>query len=208
MLDKLRKDGIALAPWKMSEQELKNFHNYLNNCIVGDAHVWAKTKHYWGLPIAIQNGKWSMFCHSLEDSVLAPHLFEYALRGYDIAEAYFGETPLMYSMNIFWTQPGTNTYGDTHDWHRDGDDIKQLAMFMYGADIFEPQDGAHLYQKGTQAKFINDTAYSHAHADSILKRDPRSPPADIVETVLGPAGTMFFTDPSGQHMAPRPTKPR
>jgi hypothetical protein len=207
-LDKLRKDGIAPAPWAMKTLELKTFHDYLNGCEVGNAHVWAKINQSAPM-LAVRGGNWSMFCHKMQDVILAPYLFEYALQGYDIAEAYFGQTPLLYSMNIFWTQPGTNIYGDTHDWHRDGDDQKQLAMFMYGEDIFRAEDGAHLYQRGTQALFIGDTARSHAEADASLRRDPRSPPAGIVETVLGPAGMMFFTDPSGLHMAPRPAaRPR
>lgn len=223
----LRNDGFAYTVWPpMNVLDLKGLLEFLATCQVYNAHVEPHATQpsrlfteVWG------KGEWPMFCHSMTDIVRAPTFFEYALMGYGTARDYFGEEPRLYSMNCFWTQPATSNYADTHSWHRDADDRKQLAMFLYGTDVLDPADGAHLYQRGTHRlvdgsvdHLFNDTSSpqnpapqinaAQAIMDAALGRPGDQPSPEIVETVTGQAGQMFFTDPCGLHMGIRPQRGR
>jgi hypothetical protein len=140
--------------------------------------------------VAVERKEWPTFCVSIDDVLAAPDLFELALSSKHLAWDYFQEEPRLYSLNVFWTQPSIKgqVYVDTHDWHRDPDDRKQLVLFMYGEDVLNPGEGAHQYQRGTH------TGGAAENTD--------------VETILGPAGTVFLTDPSGLHRGMRPNKLR
>ena len=223
VVEKLKLDGIA-HQGLMPREHLDELLAFLATCKVWDAHVVPHAKQ--SFPFVKDKGVWPMFCHAMEDMVRAPHFFEYAYAiGYPVARDYFGEKPCLYSLNCFWTQPGTTTYADTHSWHRDADDRKQLAMFLYGTSVGDLGDGAHLYQRGTHRLadgsvdyFFNDASSpdnpaptinaAQAIMDAQLGRPAASPPAHLMATMVGPAGTLFFSDPCGLHMGIRPTKPR
>lgn len=194
----LRQDGVAFAPWRMADQEVSETLDHLDGCEVWPAHVMCKAnmEDHVKLKDARAAGQWPVFSPRMDNIVCAPHFLEYALKSYDIAAAYFGETPRLYSMNCFWTQPAPYSYADTHGWHRDGDDRKQLAMFLFGTDIVDG-DGAHLYQRG-----------SHVVADNALGYHFAAPSSDCVMKIYGSRGTLFFSDPSGLHMGLRPSRAR
>ena len=194
-LNKFRKTGIAFAPWVMPNQEVTEFISYLDDCYVGNAHVVAKASEFKEFSEASVNESCPVFRHFMQDVILAPHFFEYALGCFDYAAGYFGEFPRLYSVNCFWTKPSHNEYVDTHRWHYDTDDNKQFALFMYGTDVYKINNGAHRYQIGT-------------HVGNHIDHEWNDPPLPVVETVIGPAGTMFFEDPSGYHIGIRPDKLR
>jgi hypothetical protein len=200
-LEKMRRDGIVRLP-AMDRKQIKEFTGYLMPKVVYNAHVKAKATQLSRLEGALKMKEWPMLCHDMNDIVAAPYLFEIALSMMPFVKEYFGgEQPRLYSMNAFWTQevPDAKEYPDTHWWHRDGDDRRQLALFLYGSDVLENNDGAHLYQRGT-----------HLVGDHQLKNDDGSPrhytepPQSCLETILGEAGTMFMSDPGGLHMGLRP----
>jgi hypothetical protein len=105
-----------------------------------------------------------------------------------IVREYLGQNPLLYSVNAFTTYPISGPMNpDIQTWHRDRDDVRFLALFVYLTDVLSAEDGAHLFKVGTH--------------DS----DEDGP----VCTVLGPAGTAFLGDTRGLHMGVRPTtRPR
>jgi Phytanoyl-CoA dioxygenase (PhyH) len=193
LLEELRINGVAELPTRINALAVRE---HLDQFPVFNAHVRAKATAQGKLATA----PWPMFCHEMEAAVTAPGLFETALQMLPIADEYFGEPALMYSMNAFWTQPapGAPLYADTHDWHRDGDDRKQLVMFAFGTDVALREDGAHLYQRGSH--LIRDEAG--------LMHPNMNPREDTVIAVTGTAGKVFLTDPWGLHMAPRPQKRR
>lgn len=197
-LDVLKRDGICKMPPLSTEQNAAISKSLWKKSVY-NAHVIAKsTGDPLPLSQVLQEGKWPMFCHKMEDIVAAPWFFEVALSMYDLVHNYFGEKPYLYSMNCFWTQPaGDVQYADTHWWHRDGDDRKQLTLFLYGQDVNNTADGAHLYQKGT-----------HLVPDHALGRDYQKPDVDKLEVIVGPAGMLFLSDTGGLHMGLRPRKPR
>lgn len=197
-LNALRRDGIVRLP-QMPRNAMETIWRHLKDRNVYNAHVQAKgTEPPVRLRTALADARWPMMCHSMHDAVLAPWLLEAALDLRGLAEAYFdGERPLLYSMNVMWTQPapGSRPYLDTHGWHRDGDDRKQLVMFMFGTDV--GLDGAHLYQRGT-----------HRITDADLGWDFRDPPVTVIETIYGVAGSVFLADTGGLHIGLRPRKHR
>lgn len=200
-LAELKQQGIALASKSLGEAQMGAIRDHFQTCIVYNAHVRAKSSTSVIQTEAVARQEWPMFCVDMQDAVTAPHLFELMVDYYDFAKAYFdGEQPILYSMNAFWTQPAKSglQYQDTHGWHRDLDDRKQLVIFVYGTDVHNSfSDGAHLYQRGTQN--ISDQA---------LGRDFRAPPPHIVRTIMGRAGTAFISDTRGLHMGCRPNKLR
>lgn len=193
-LETLRTEGVARGP-AMPPSHAEALAAHLRGCQVYDAHVRAKSRH--GAPWGDGAGAgWPMFCHDMRDVMMAPHLLELALETLPVARDYFGEPPKLYSLNAFWTQQARgehSLYQDTHGWHRDGDDRKQLVLFVYGTHVLAQQDGAHLYQRG-----------SHLVADDKLGRDFREPPQGEIAVVLGIAGTTFLADTGGLHLGLRP----
>lgn len=198
VVNTMRQDGIARLPITFPVDDTVAF---LSKTLVYNAHVAAKATAFpQSFPAAINEGIWPMFCHSMEDIVKAPHVLESALSLYPLVQEYFEETPLLYSMNAFWTQPVAPhipKYADTHWWHIDGDDRKQLVIFFMGTDIPTKEDGAHLYQRASHRYYPSPT-------DANLGYPFQQPPDSVVEVMTGKAGEIFLSDPRGMHMAPRP----
>lgn len=192
MIDELRRDGVAVLPQGLTPQQANDIEDWFSTCTVTNAHVWAKGTQFAAMSATRELG-WPMWTCHMEAAVLAPHLFEAILQTRGIAWDYFGEEPLLYSMNAFWTQRSPQVYDDTHSWHRDCDDRKQLVVFVYGSDVDVPEDGAHLYQVGTANVGDNDLGYHFT-----------APPPEKVRTIRGPAGTVFLSDTRGLHMGVRP----
>jgi hypothetical protein len=192
IVNEIQRNGIS--PLIPAFFDPKPVYDYLATKTIYNAHVQAKATQSapFGNPIAEK--VWPMFCFSMTDIVTAPIIFELALKFLPIARAYFDdEPPVLYSMNCFCTQPATGPeYKDTHWWHTDADDRKQMVVFFTLTDIPTPMDGAHLYQK-TSHTYNGNTPWDWAH-----------PPEDKLVVVSSKAGDVFVEDPRGFHMAYRP----
>lgn len=130
--------------------------------------------------------------HRMEDVVRAPYFLDFALSFTDLAEAYLGSFPRLYSLNAFWTRPGLGDPDpNIQEWHRDRDDRKFLVLFLYGSDVLADEDGPHCFARGTHR--MNDGKH-------------REPAGEPVERVYGPAGTFFFADTSGLHRGIKPVR--
>lgn len=124
-----------------------------------------------------------VWCHAPDAVLGAPHFWELILRTFPAARAYLGRSPRLYSVNAFWTAPGRTPAPALQTWHRDADDGRFVALFVYGTDVPTEDDGSHQYLHG-----------SHAGAGR------------GVETVFGPAGTAFLADTSGEHYGEKPRR--
>lgn len=199
LIDDLRGDGCTILPWRFDEHKLTEMIKYMDNQPVWPAHVASKCKvpdfpsGSKTMKQARDDGEWSMFSPHMDTVVSAPHWLEYAIGMFPFVKRYFdGEFPRLYSLSCFWSQPGKSHYIETHDWHRDEDDRKQLGLFMFGTDVVKDGDGFHFYQR-------------HSFA---LPVDP-SPPPEKVITVKGQSGTLFLEQPYGLHLGQRAcNKPR
>lgn len=195
MLDTLRqlqRDGVVKTSVTFNAEAVVN---YLRQTSVFNAHVAAKATTLDTFQEVVNARQWPMFCHTMESIVVAPEIFEIAVGLLPLADVYFGEPALLYSMNAFWTQPAPNQpqYQDTHSWHRDMDDRKQLVAFFMLTTVHELGDGAHQYQYGT-----------HVLSDEQLGRHPNAPPPEGVQTVYDVSGAVFLEDTRGLHQAFRP----
>lgn len=193
MLQELRRDGI-IKP-SLTFDAFETTAHFLDQPAY-NAHVQAKaTQPPEPLALALGARQWPMLCHTMQAAVTAPGLLEIALKLLPLANEYFEEPALLYSMNAFWTQPapGAPPYQDTHSWHRDGDDRKQLVAFFMLTPVIELEDGAHQYQHGT-----------HVLNDNQLGRHFTAPPPEAVTTIFGVAGEVFLEDTRGLHQAHRP----
>lgn len=123
-------------------------------------------------------------CWAMTDVLQAPGVLDLIARWTPVAGDYLDADPLVYSVNAFTMYPFDGpTSRDTQEFHRDKDDTRFLALFVYLTDVLEPDDGAHQYQVGTQHGFNRGD----------------------VATIVGRAGTMFLSDGKGLHRGIRPT---
>jgi hypothetical protein len=126
-------------------------------------------------------------CHDMDDVVCAPGLLELTLEWTPVARAYLDAEPLLYSLNAFYCEPGAQAKPDIQEWHRDADDSKFLAMFIYCTDVLGDCDGPHQFVVGSHKWIVPNT-----NACSIY----------------GPAGTVFLADTRGLHRGIVPTSGR
>ena len=111
-------------------------------------------------------------------AITAPHIFERALSLTDVAASYLEcDPPVMYSANAFWTRPGpAGTRPDIQEMHRDLDDTRFLAMFVFLTDVADDGDGPQ----------------------------DLTGPDGVVRTIRGFAGTCFLADTSRDHRGRKP----
>jgi len=183
-------EGIIKLPWSLSPPKVEEFRHHLLRHPVYQGHVKSQGD---GVPRSFDESTSETLSYDMESVLTAPHFLEFALSDHvwDVVEAYLGQPPNLYSFNCFWTKPGTAPVDpNIQQWHRDRDDKKFLALFMYGTDVLMEQQGPHLFAKG-----------SHRHNDG----QHRYPNAnERVERVFGRAGTCFFADTSALHMGGKP----
>lgn len=128
-------------------------------------------------------------CHDMRDVILAPGWFEKAMSLLSVASAYLGSKTYLYSLNAFYTDPVAFTKRDIQEFHRDGDDSKFLALFLYCTDVLMEDDGTHQFIMG-----------SHNY-DGDVSLGP-------VRTIIGRAGTSFFANTKGLHRGVAPKSRR
>ena len=126
--------------------------------------------------------------------------------------SYLKAPALYYNFNAWWQFPmGKNhTPSNAQLWHRDRDDFRSLALFMYATDV-DLYSGPHVYMKRTHTLKGSRSTFnpkSDSHQDIVLGRDhsfidesmwnllsPLFPP----KIWQGAAGTAFLEDTKGFH---------
>lgn len=188
-LRKLYWDGIVKLPWVWPSAAVAEYRGHMKSRPLYRGHVKAQgdgVARSWDDAVQFE-----VLSYEMKDAISAPHFFDFAIQFTPLVAALFGEKPLMYSCNAFWTRPGKDAPDvNIQEWHRDRDDRKFIALFFYGSDVTEEPHGPHLYAKG-----------SHRTSDG-KNRAPN--PKEPVEAVFGQAGTAFFSIASGLHMGVKP----
>jgi len=185
-LKTLRRDGVALLPLGLGPAQAAELAAHLraSPCYPGHVKVYGD-----GQPRAFEEIREThdLWCHDMRDVVLAPHLWDLVVSLLPAAEAYLGQPPRLYSVNAFWSRPsGDPAWRDLQTFHRDRDDDRFLALFVYGTDVVEPVDGPHRFVRGSHEGWSEDLE------DSV--------------NVYGRAGTAFLADTRGLHMGLKPTR--
>ena len=164
--------------------------------------------------------------YMLEEIVSAPHILELANRPdvLALAEAYLGCVPTLYSMNAWWSFPQTKEAERvTQMFHRDLDDFRFLALFVYLTDVDEG-NGPHQYIRGSHRpeivhRYLIDNGRDEDEADGLIAdlfkgtgyagRDLYPLHLDRrIDTIAGPAGSAFLADAYGLHRGVPPTGAR
>ena len=229
LLQALRRDGLCKVPQGLSAAQCAEALRYFEGAPCFAGHVPAASDGVARTPA--ETARLSTYgSYRLEQSLAAPHLVELALHPaiLGLAAAYLGCLPLLYSINTFWTFPG-EAAGMTHGFHRDEDDYRFLAVFLYLTDV-EPGEGELYFIEGTHnvqtvgirlrprwlkrvLPFQKPDVASDAEEfrrlnngngyghDAFYER--RFP--GYIRRVAGPAGTAFMADTFGLH---RGTPPR
>lgn len=175
----LRDTGLAVAGALLPGQ-VAEVNAYLESLPVWpDCHVM-HTALERGVVSPVPRGTLTgeCMCVGHQDALLAPHLLERALALSPAAAEYLEvPEPVIYSANAFWTRPGTEPpRWDIQELHRDADDERFLAMFVYLADVREEADGPHVL---------------------------RGPDGED-RFIFGPAGTVFLADTRHEHAGLKP----
>lgn len=170
-LSRLRRDGIV--PMGLLD-EVDDAQSFLGGFETKPGHVRRATP---------QNSP-DTLCYSMEAILQLPGLLRFALGMTDFAKRHLDAEPVLYSVNAFWTKPARNLHPGLQEFHRDKDDSRFFAMFIYGTDVLEPNDGPH--------EFVH---YSH---------DGLPHAKDAVIPIYGPRMTWFLEDPRGLHRGRMP----
>jgi hypothetical protein len=192
MIDELRTDGIAFAQdWLRPHEVVEVFEHLMDRTIQMGGHV---TKYAGGGPTTREfmadqdkHAGNSLGCYDLETAATCPHLMPKALNYLSLAEEYFSEEALIYSVNLWWSLAGGAIKPEVQAWHRDVDDRKFLAMFFYLTRV--GKDEAHYYARG-----------SHKTTTEFSSNDGN------VVGVVGEPGIFFIEDGYGFHMGMHPNK--
>lgn len=187
----LDRDGIAIWPERMPTGLVSAITAHLLRAPVYNAHVWAQSDKR---PRTLDECP-DVACTTQETLITAPYFLEFVDRFTPIAQAYIGQEPaLLYSVNAFWTMPSPAPANPLYQgFHRDCDDRKFLAMFIYGTDVRTLYDGPHVYERGS-------------HRSYQLAGD--MPPCIARREFYGDAGTIIFADTSGLHFGAKPVHAR
>lgn len=150
----------------------------------------------------------------------SPHVMELATqdRFLDLAQAYLGCTPTLYSINAFWSLPNRLPHPYSQVFHRDHEDFRSLVVFTLLTPVDAPEEGAHYYVEkshdaiwleaalraegiGTKLEYLIEGPFVSSMAMRLFGRSARR--------FQGPAGYSFCGDGYGLHRALVPhSKPR
>lgn len=181
----LRRDGIVRVYPPLGTGPAAEIAAYLRAapCYPGHVRVYGD-----GVPRSFDETAemTDVWCHDLETVVQAPHLWDLMVSLLPTAARYLDAPPRLYSMNAFWTRASdAPPRVDLQSFHRDKDDERFLALFVYGTDVLSEGDGPHRFVLG-----------SH---------DSDRLPTEYAPPVYGPAGTAFLANTRGLHMGVKPT---
>jgi hypothetical protein len=174
-VETLQRDGVVSVEGLLPRQ-VEDILKHLRASPRYACHVERDRQPYTGGDVS---------CWAMETLVAAPYFFEWALSFQEIAAAYLGTFPRLYSVNAFETYPSLSRLNpDIQEFHHDKDDTRFVAVFLYLTDVLTPEDGPHEYQRGTHLGLGNRG----------------------LAAIYGPRGTAFLSDGRGQHRGLRPTQ--
>lgn len=157
-------------------------------------------------------------CYDFLDLWSSPGLIRFAAqdRFLDLAQAYLGCTPTLYSVNAFWSFPNRTPHKASQVFHRDWEDYRSLALFTQLTPVLVPEDGAHYYVETSSdldkfERTLRDRGIPADQIEALSIRDENviAPLAmklfgDGARRFDGPAGLSFCTDGYGLHRAEVP----
>lgn len=182
LAETLHRDGIVRIPKYCRTHIVRRAREYLATKPVYNSHAKVQSDQV-PMPLYDAMSHHPVLCHDMADVMNAPGILDYALQQVPLVKEYLGPDPVLYSLNAFYTMPiGNGVKGDIQAYHRDADDEKFLALFLFGSTIDRRDEGAHMYLAGT-----------HLGPEQGEERE-----------ITGQAGTAFIADPRGLHYGVKP----
>jgi hypothetical protein len=214
--------GCADLGRTLNAGQVQSIHSHLKSkpvLLCHDAHIGASTVASLADVPPDQN----YACHEYLDLWSSPHLMELATqdRVLDLAQAYLGCTPSLYSINAFWSFPNRQPHPYSQVFHRDWEDYRSLVVFTLLTAVESPEEGAHYYVEGSHDVDTFEVALRAQNVDGedahcLSGRDGTAiaPVAmklfgQTARRFDGPAGQSFCADGYGLHRAVVPrSRPR
>ena len=168
-LEELRLRGICPI-LNLDSSICERVFAYFNSTLCYAAHVPAYSDTAAALPSEI--GKRSTYgSYKLEQSLLAPDVIEFALNPsiLDLAGAYLNCLPSLYSINTFWTFPSA-AVGLTHDFHRDEDDYRFVAVFIYWTPVEQGEGEFYFIDRTHDRRFVDHRVKKSGWARGITEQ--------------------------------------
>jgi hypothetical protein len=139
-------NGCADLGRAMRGEQVQAIHAHLKSkhvLLCHDAHIGGASVPSLADVPADQN----YACYEYLDLWSSPHILEYATqdRILDLAQAYLGCTPTLYSINAFWSFPNRQPHPYSQVFHRDWEDYRSLVVFTLLTPVESPEEGAHYY---------------------------------------------------------------
>jgi hypothetical protein len=122
----------------------------------------------------------------------------------EIANGYLGLRGTLRALDLWLTQPTEGPAIQTQLWHRDGDDLVNMKMFVYFTDVARPA-GPLTYAPQTHPLGAKRDLPEHDdHARSTDDQLAKIVPAEDWVLCEGKAGTVVFADTCGYHKQQKP----
>jgi hypothetical protein len=214
--------GCASLGRTLTDRQLAEIHAHLatkHPLLCLDAHMAAESV----ASLADVPAGSNYACYEYLDLWSSPHLLELAAepRLLDLAQAYLGCAPTLYSINAFWSFPDRQPHPYSQLFHRDWEDYRSLVAFTLLTPVDAPEEGAHYYvetshEVGRFERTLAARGVGRDDVETLLLRDGTAI-APVATRLFegharrfdGPAGTSFCGDGYGLHRAVVPrSRPR
>ena len=177
ILNKIENEGYAVVENFLSNDEIKEIVKYLDNLKGYQFHV--PNRAYNKTPEKFtDNLNWNICSYKMNHLMHNPTILKLVTRPdiVALAQEYIGCLPTITSVSAWWSKFTGETF-HTQNMHRDYDDFRFLAFFIYLSDVDE-DNGPHVYYANTH-KGSNDMSNK--------------------KVITGKAGTAIFGDTYALH---------
>ena len=217
----LRQDGIVSFGQVFSKEQCASIVDRVRQQPCYAAHVPAFSDGVAGTPAEIKRRS-PYASYKLHNALEIPELLAFAsdMKLHQLADAYLGCQPTIYSIHLFWTFGGLPKPAHTHLWHRDIDDYRFLSCFVYLTDVEEGEGQFQFLRKthnvgmlGERLKKVNlermHRGLMPVSAEDYFPPKPQMEAdnldhleyllGDEIMPIVGPAGSAFIGDTFGLH---------
>jgi ectoine hydroxylase-related dioxygenase (phytanoyl-CoA dioxygenase family) len=177
IVNDLRENGYSVVENFLSEDEVEKIKNYLNDIKGYNFHI--PNRAFNKIPQKYdENLNWNSCAYKTNQLMHNAQILNLITRPDVIAtiQEYLGCLPTITSVSSWWSKYTGETF-HTQNLHRDYDDFKFLAFFIYLSDVNE-DNGPHIYYANT-----------HNGSDDMSNK----------KVITGKAGTAIFADTFGLH---------
>jgi hypothetical protein len=208
-LETLRQKGCLAFGQVLSSSQAAEIERYLRSKPLLVGHAPGRSEGPAGSIEAMPADK-NFACYGYLDLWSGPHVVELATqdRLVDLAHAYLGCAPTLYSLNAYWVLPERLADPQFQAFHRDIEDCKSLAIFVRLTPVDTPEEGSGHYVEtshdvpcleaslradgvGTKIDYLLSGPFVAPMAMRLFGRTARR--------FHGPAGSSYAIDPYGLH---------